>query len=85
MQVAEADDYKGIATLSLQVDHAQCKDFGEDATCLNAMIKGKQPLQVIRIQGHQSVVGALAALAAHPYVLLRAAELRQVRIFLCCV
>lgn len=77
LQVAEANECKGIVTLSLDVVHEQCKDF-EDARCLNAIIKGECALQVIRVQGPESVIGALASVAAHPYVLLRAAELRQV-------
>ena len=77
--MTQAEECKGIAILSFQVNHGQCKEFGEDARCLNAIIKGEHPLQVVRISGPESSIGALAAVAAHPYVLLRAAELRQVK------
>ena len=65
-----------MAVVTLHVDHAQY-DMGREVQCLNAIIKGDIPLQVIRTTGPDLVIGALASMAAYPYVLLRAAELRQ--------
>lgn len=65
-----------MAVITLHVDHAQY-DMGREVQCLNAIIKGDVPLQVIRMTGPDLVIGALASMAAYPYVLLRAAEVRQ--------
>ncbi len=66
----------GMALVTVHIDHAQC-DMGREVQCLNAIIKGDVPLQVVRMTGPDLVLGALASMAAYPYVLLRAAELRQ--------
>ncbi len=66
----------GMALVTVHINHAQC-DMGREVQCLNAIIKGDVPLQVIRMTGPDLVLGALASMAAYPYVLLRAAELRQ--------
>ena len=65
-----------MALVTVHIDHAQC-DLGREVQCLNAIIKGDVPLQVIRMTGPDLILGALASMAAYPYVLLRAAELRQ--------
>ena len=65
-----------MALVTVHIDHAQY-DMGREVQCLNAIIKGDVPLQVIRMTGPDLVLGALASMAACPYVLLRAAELRQ--------
>ncbi|KAL0045486.1 hypothetical protein WJX82_007971 [Trebouxia sp. C0006] len=79
VRVQKADDNMegGMALVTVHIDHAQC-DMGREVQCLNAIIKGDVPLQVVRMTGPDLVLGALASMAAYPYVLLRAAELRQV-------
>ncbi|KAL0028314.1 hypothetical protein WJX79_009606 [Trebouxia sp. C0005] len=79
VQVQKADDNMegGMALVTVHIDHAQY-DMGREVQCLNAIVKGDVPLQVIRMTGPDLVLGALASMAACPYVLLRAAELRQV-------
>lgn len=78
IQVQKADDNMegGMALVTVHIDHAQY-DMGREVQCLNAIVKGDVPLQVIRMTGPDLVLGALASMAACPYVLLRAAELRQ--------
>ena len=53
-------------------------EVGTEVQRLNALVKGDVPLQVVRMAGPDLIIGALAAMAAYPYILLRAAELRQV-------
>ncbi|KAL0039521.1 hypothetical protein WJX77_000542 [Trebouxia sp. C0004] len=78
VQVQKDDNMEGgMALVTVHIDHAQY-DMGREVQCLNAIIKGEVPLQVIRMTGPDLVLGALASMAACPYVLLRAAELRQV-------
>ena len=76
VQKADANMQGGMALVTVHIDHAQY-DMGREVQCLNAIIKGDVPLQVIRMTGPDLVLGALASMAACPYVLLRAAELRQ--------
>jgi hypothetical protein len=78
VQVQKADDNmeSGMALVTVHIDHAQY-DMGREVQCLNAIIKGDVPLQVIRMTGPDLVLGALASMAAYPNMLLRAAELRQ--------
>jgi len=77
VQVQKAD--VGTIVITLQVDHAEV-DMGTEVQCLNAFIKGDVPLQIVRMTGPDLCIGALAAMAAYPYILLRAAELRQARL-----
>lgn len=86
LQVKEADPSFQAAVVTLTVSHADT-DVGTEVQCLNAIIKGASaqqpgsvPVHVIRMQGPDMCIGALAAMAAYPHILLHAAQLRQVMI-----
>ncbi|KAL3133860.1 hypothetical protein ABBQ32_008326 [Trebouxia sp. C0010 RCD-2024] len=85
-QVKEAEPHCQAAFITLTVSHAET-DFGTEVQCLNALIKATVPVQpqpvllrVVRMEGPDMCIGALAAMAAYPYTLLRAAQLRQARV-----
>lgn len=86
VQVKEAEPHCQAAFITLTVSHAET-DFGTEVQCLNALIKATVPVQpqpvllrVVRMEGPDMCIGALAAMAAYPYTLLRAAQLRQARV-----
>lgn len=86
MQVKVAEPHCQAAVITLTVSHAET-DFGTEVQCLNALIKATVPVQshpvllrVVRMEGPDMCIGALAAMAAYPYILLRAARLRQARV-----
>ena len=86
MQVKAAEPHCQAALISLTVSHAET-EVGIEVQCLNALIKAtvlvqSHPvlLRVVRMEGPDMCIGALAAMAAYPYVLLRAARLRQARV-----
>lgn len=83
MQVKEADPHCQAAIVTLNVSHADT-DMGTEVQCMNAFIKrdvslqsSSIPLHLIRVEGPDMCIGALAAMAAYPYILLQAAQLRQ--------
>ena len=90
-QVKEAEPHCQAAVITLTVSHAET-DFGTEVQCLNALIKATVPvpsppvpLRVVRMEGPDMCIGALAAMAAYPYLLLRAARLRQARVTNVCL
>lgn len=85
MQVKEADPHCQASIVTLTVSHADT-DMGIEVQCLNAFIKRavslqscSVPLHVIRMEGPDMCIGALAAMTAYPNILLQAAQLRQAR------
>ena len=85
MQVKEAEPHCQAAIVTLTVSHADT-DMGTEVQCLNAFLKRgvslqshSVPIHVIRMEGPDMCIGAMAAMAAYPNILLQAAQLRQAR------
>ena len=88
MQVRDGRPSHEVAVVTVTVSHAEV-DVGTEVQCLNSFVKSSVPLashpvllQLIRLAGPDMCIGALAAMAAYPYLMLQAAELRQARPFL---
>ena len=88
MQVSDGRPSHEAAVVTFTVNHAEV-EVGIEVQCLNSFVKSNVPLdsqsvllQVLRMEGPRMCIGALAAMAAYPYLLLQAAELRQARPFL---
>ena len=82
-QVQEGAPIYQAAVITVTVSNEV--ELGTEVQWLSAFIKGSVPLQsqsvplqVIRMEGPDVCIGAVAAMAAYPYMLLRAAELRRV-------